>query len=75
MDEKLNLLLDKIEFDKDKYSFFENSKLIKIIVSPKTASINILIDSVDYLPVDIYCYKKESQRDSYLYVLVYLIII
>lgn len=53
MEEKLNLLLDKINFDKDKYNYLSNAKLSKIIVSPKKSSWTIFIDDISYLPVEI----------------------
>ena len=53
MEEKLKLLLDRIDFTKDKYNFLDNSKLKKIIVSPKKSSWNIIIETDNYLPLDI----------------------
>ena len=53
MEEKLNLLLDRIDFSKQKYSFLEKAKLKKIIVSPKKSSWTIFIENDDYLQVDI----------------------
>ena len=52
MEEKMKLLLDKINFKEEMYKYFENAKLSKIIVSPKKSSWTIFIDSDNYLPVD-----------------------
>ena len=53
MEEKMKLLLDKIDFNKDMYNAFENAKLSKIIVSPKNSSWTIFIENENYIPVEI----------------------
>ena len=53
MDSKLELLLDKIKLDKDKYIFFENGKIVKIISSKDKLNWNFIIEVKDVLPVDV----------------------
>ena len=53
MDSKIELLLDRINYSKDKYSFFSNSKLLKIIVSEKKSSWTIYIENDTYYPIDV----------------------
>ena len=67
MEEKMKLLLDKINFKEEMYKYFENAKLSKIIVSPKKSSWTIFIDSDNYLPVDAVkeLYKYYSLFFSY----------
>ncbi len=53
MEEKLKLLLDRIDFDNDKYKFFSSAKLSRIVVSPKNSSWTIFIDNEDYIPFNV----------------------
>ncbi len=53
MDDKLKLLLDKINLDKENYKYFSNAKLTKIKVSSKDNSWNVFIKNDNPLPVDI----------------------
>ena len=53
MDEKIRILLDKINFDKEKYNLFSSAKLSKIVVSKKLSSWTIFIENDTYLPVDV----------------------
>lgn len=53
MEEKMKLLLDKIDLKKEMYEAFENAKLSKIIVSPKNSSWTIFIENENYIPAEI----------------------
>ena len=53
MEDKMHLLLDKINFDKDKYNYFKDAKLSKIVISKNKSNCNIYIDTNIYLPIDI----------------------
>jgi len=52
--DNLKKLLDKINLDKDNYSFFENGSLEKIILNNTKDSCNIILNLEDNLPLEIY---------------------
>ena len=54
MDDKIQILLDKINIDKNNYQYFYDAKITKIKVNSKNNSWNIFIDKDDLLPVNIY---------------------
>ena len=53
MDSKLELLLDKINLNKENYNFFEGGKILKIISSKDKLNWNFIIDVKDVLPIDV----------------------
>lgn len=53
MDDKIKILLDKINIDETSYQYFNDSKITKIKVNSKTNSWNIFIDKDELLPVEI----------------------
>ena len=53
MDEKLEILLKRINLGNDYYSFFENAVLDKIIISKRSNHWLVKITIDDYLPVDV----------------------
>ena len=53
MDEKLEILLKKINLDEKNYSFFKNGVLDKIIIDRKDNSLLIKIAVDEYLPSDV----------------------
>lgn len=53
MNDKMHLLLDKIGFSKENYDAFQNSKLSKIVLTKKTNSCMVIIDSEEYLPIEV----------------------
>lgn len=53
MDEKIKILLDKINIDKENYQYFSDSKLTKIKISSKNDSWNIFIEKDELLPVEV----------------------
>ena len=54
MDEKISTLLMQINFNKEYYSYLENAKLKKIIISKNNNSFNFLIETDKILPSIIY---------------------
>lgn len=54
MEEKINILLNKIAIDKDSYQYFSDAKLTKIKVNTRNNSWNIYIEKEKLLPVAIY---------------------
>ena len=53
MDNKLELLLNKINLEKNNFKFFENGKIIKIISSKDKLNWNFIIDVKELLPIEI----------------------
>ena len=53
MDDKIKILLDKINIDETSYQYFDDAKITKIKVNSKTNSWNIFIDKDELLPVEI----------------------
>ena len=53
MDDKIKILLDKINIDEISYQYFNDAKITKIKVNSKTNSWNIFIDKDELLPVEI----------------------
>ena len=53
MDDKIKILLDKINIDETSYQYFNDAKITKIKVNSKTISWNIFIDKDELLPVEI----------------------
>ena len=66
MDKNIINILDKIEFDKEKYSYFEDSKVQKVKVFNSINTWHIFIDKVNLLPVEILyeLYNKISSLDD-----------
>lgn len=53
MDEKMNVLLKKINIDEDSYQYFQDAKLTKIKINSSTNSWNVFIEKNNLLPVNI----------------------
>ena len=53
MDDKIKILLDKINIDETSDQYFNDAKITKIKVNSKTNSWNIFIDKDELLPVEI----------------------
>ncbi len=53
MDDKIKILLDKINIGETSYQYFNDAKITKIKVNSKTNSWNIFIDKDELLPVEI----------------------
>ena len=53
MDDKIKILLDKINIDETSYQYFNDAKITKIKVNSKTNSWNIFIDKDELLPLEI----------------------
>lgn len=53
MDDKIKILLDKINIDETSYQYFNDAKITKIKVNSKTNSWNIFVDKDELLPVEI----------------------
>ena len=63
MEDKIKILLDKINIDKDNYQYFYDALLTKIKVNSKTNSWNIFIDKDDLLPLNVY-EEVESKKNN-----------
>lgn len=63
MNDKLKLLLDKINLDKDSYHYFSSAILTKIKVNSKNNSWNIFIKIDNPLPIDV-IEELESKKTN-----------
>ncbi len=54
MDEKIKILLDKINIDEKSYQYFDDAKINKIKVNSKSNSWNIFIEKDNLLPLEVY---------------------
>ena len=66
MDDKIKILLDKINMDETSYPFFSDAKLTKIKINSKKDSWQIFIDKEELLPTNIYeeIENKKNQLDE-----------
>ena len=62
MDEKLEILLKRINLRDEYYSFFENAVLDKIIISKKDNSFLVKISLDDYLPIEVIDYLNTNSN-------------
>ncbi len=53
MEEKMKILLDKIGYSSDKYSYFSSAKLSKIVVNKNKSTWIIYIENNDYFPLEV----------------------
>ena len=60
MDEKLEILLKRINLKDDYYSFFKNAVLDKIIISKKNNNWLVKITNDDYLPLEVLEYLNDN---------------
>lgn len=65
MDSKLELLLQKINLDKEDYNFFSNGKILKIISSKDKLNWNFVIETLDLLPINILKIFDNNLRDAF----------
>ena len=66
MDDKIKILLDKINMDETSYPYFSDAKLTKIKINSKKDSWQIFIDKEELLPTNIYeeIENKKNQLDE-----------
>ena len=66
MDDKIKILLDKINMDETSYPYFSDAKLTKIKINSKKDSWQIFIDKEELLPTNIYeeIENKKNQLDK-----------
>ena len=63
MDNKIKVLLDKINIDEGSYQYFYDATITKIKINSKTNDWNVFIKKNDLLPVNIY---QELEEKKYL---------
>ena len=61
MEEKMKILLDKINIDEDSYQYFNDAKITKIKVNSKNDSWCIFINKENLLPLNIYEELEEKK--------------
>ena len=62
MDEKIKILLDKINIGEEYFQYFNDASISKIKVSSKTNSWNIFIDMKSLIPVDVYNLLESNKN-------------
>ena len=60
MDDKIKILLDRINIDNANYQYFNDAKITRIVVSSKTKSWNIYIDKYELLPRELKFIKQAN---------------
>ena len=65
MEANLEKLLKKIDIDQEKYSYFENGKLIKIIGNQKKTIYQFVIEIETILPLSIYLELEEKLKQEF----------
>ena len=65
MDDKLKLLLEKVNLDKKYYSCFKDGKIIKIIASKDKLNWNFIIETKELLPVEVIKYLDENIKNAF----------
>ena len=63
MEEKMKILLDKINIDETSYQYFNDAKITKIKVNSKNDSWCIFINKENLLPINIYEELEEKKYD------------
>ena len=61
MDDKIKVLLDRINIDENSYQYFNNAKISKIKVNSKIDSWLVFIEIDDLLPVEVYRELEEKK--------------
>ena len=62
MDEKIKILLDKINIDKDNYQYFSDAKISKIRINSKTGSWNVFVEKETLLPLEVFEELEEKKH-------------
>ena len=63
MEEKLEILLNKINMDKEKYPYFSSAKLTKIKIHQKTNSWEVFITNKVALPIEVVEELEEKKKN------------
>ena len=63
MDEKMNVLLDKINMDKEKYPYFSSAKLTKIKIHRQTNTWEVFITNPTALPIEVIEELEEKKKE------------
>ena len=75
MDDKMKILLDKINIDENSYQYFNDAKISKIKVNSKSDAWCIFINKKDLLPIEIYeeledkkfCLDKNAESIEFVF--------
>ena len=63
MEDKMKILLDKINIGEESFQYFNDAKILKIKVNPKTKSWNIFIEKEELLPVEVLQELEEKKQN------------
>ena len=65
MNDKLKLLLDKINLNSEFYKYFENGKIIKIISSKDKLNWNFIIETPSLLPIEVLDFLDNNIKNGF----------
>ena len=65
MQDKLEILLNRINLDKEKYLYFDNGKLEKIIINNNSKTWEIIINIDNILPLEVYLELESKVKDCF----------
>ena len=63
MDSKIEILLNKVNIDKEHYQYFSSAKITRIVVNKQGTNWNIFIDINELLPLEVYEELEEKKYD------------
>ena len=63
MDSKIEILLNKVNIDKDHYQYFSSAKITRIIVNKQGTNWNIFIDINELLPLEVFEELEEKKYE------------
>ena len=65
MDDKIKLLLEKINLDDNYYKYFEGSKIIKIKSSKDKLNWNFIIETMELLPLEVIKFLDDNIKSGF----------
>ena len=63
MDSKIEILLNKVNIDKDHYQYFSSAKITRIVVNKQGTNWNIFIDINELLPLEVFEELEEKKYE------------
>ena len=62
MEEKIKILLEKINIGEEHFQYFNDAKILKIKINPKSKSWNIIIEKEELLPPEVLIKLEEKKH-------------
>ena len=63
MEDKIKILLEKINIGEESFQYFNDARILKVKINPKNRSYNILIENKSLLPVEV-LKELEAKKNS-----------